>query len=624
LIDACQSNAYFRFKLKYNPALAQKLVKLPTIFKVKPEPLMPLKHRPSLKLSVCALACTLFLAGCGSTQKIPVTPNPFSANGSGNSDNVRVNTLRAFGDSYTAEDYSQATGTTNWTRQLAGMVPIGSIQNYAIGGAQAQSGESRSFSNQISTWEQRNSSITSQDLTVVYFGYNDISDGKSQDSYARSRADYRQGVDRLVAQGAASNNNRIFVTQIHDWSKNPGTNPNTAGAVKDWVNFVAGVANENPNVIAVDLYTVFNRVYQDPAKFGLSNVTEANSRFSNRDYLYHDGVHFGDKGQQIIARTYNHYLTRAWNWANALRAGGSAVSQLNQDINRNVLSLNNSATLDANKNFRLVPLLSSNLRPTTTGADNNPSFGLAFDVKTKSENGLNDGRLGLALSSADQRFDNINGEQLSSALRSQSAAVYWMQPQGAFHYSAQLSNSQHKVNQSGHDELVVRSINNQRNGQTWSVEAALRYTMEAGSTRFTPWASINQQRSSLNAGKDQSIYTTDVQYSQINSNQVLGNLGIDFASQPIHLGGHTQISWGGGIAHQQTLKQNNIDVTLKEDIHGNTAFREVLVNPRVSKTQVSLSTQADIKKRLRMQATWSVDPANQQDQTINLSTVLPF
>jgi hypothetical protein len=156
------------------------------------------------------------------------------------------------------------------------------------------------------------------------------------------------------------------------------------------------------------------------------------------------------------------------------------------------------------------------------------------------------------------------------------------------------------------------------------MEAALRYTMEAGTTRFTPWASINQQRSSLNAGKDQSIYTTDVQYSQINSNQVLGNVGIDFASRPLHWGGHTQITLGGGIAHQQTLKQNNIEVTLKEDIHGNTAFREVLVNPRVSKTQLSLSTQADIKKRLRMQATWSVDPANQKDQTLNLSTVLPF
>lgn len=585
---------------------------------------MPLNHRPSLKLTVCALACSLFLAACGSTQKIPVTPNPFSADGTGSSENVRVNTLRAFGDSYTAEDYSQATGTTNWTRQLAGMVPISSIQNYAIGGAQAQSGESRSFANQINTWEQRNSSITNQDLTVVYFGYNDIGDGKSSDSYARSRADYRQGVNRLVAQGAATNNNRIFVTRIHDWSKNPGTNPNTAGAVKDWVDFVASVANENPNIIAVDLYTVFNRVYKDPAKFGFNNVTEANALLSNRDFLYYDAVHFGNKGQEIIARTYRHYLTRAWNWANALKAGGSAASQLNQDINRNVLSLNNSTAVDANQNFRLVPLLSSNLRPANTGADNNPSFGLAFDVKTSSKDGLNDGRLGLALNSADKRFDNVNGEQLSASLRSQSAALYWMQPQGAFHFSAQLSNSQHRVDQFGHDELLVRSINNQRNGQTWSLEGVLRYTLEAGSTRLTPWMSINQQRSSLNAGKDQSIYTTDVQYSKINANQVLGNLGIDFVSQPIHFGGHTQITWGGGIAHQQTLKQNNIQVSLKEDIYGDTTFRETLVNPRVNKTQLSLSTQADIKKRLRMQATWSVDPVNQQDQTLNISTVLPF
>ncbi len=585
---------------------------------------MRLKNRPSLNLSVCAMASALLLAGCGSTAKIPVTPNPFSADGSGGSDNVRVNTLRAFGDSYTAEDYSQATGVSNWTSQLSGMVPIGSVQNYAVGGAKAKSGEYHSFANQISNWEQRSSGITNQDLTVVYFGYNDIGDGNTASSYAQSRADYQQGVDRLVAQGAASNNNRIFVTRIHDWSKNPGTNPDTSGAVKDWVNFVAGVANANPNILAVDLYTVFNRVYKDPARFGLSNVTDANTARSNSDYLYYDSIHFGNKGQEIIARTYRHYLTRAWNWANALSAGRSAASELNQDINRNVLSLNNSASVEAHKNFRLVPLLSSSLRPGPSQPGENPSFGLAFDVKTSSKDGLNDGRMGLALNSADKRFDKINGEQLSSALRSQSAALYWMQPQGAFHYSAQLSNSQHRVTQSGHDELLVRSINNQRNGQTWSLEGALRYTLEAGTTRLTPWMSINQQRSSLNSGKDQSIYTTDVQYSKINANHVLGSVGLDFASRPIHWGGHTQITWGGGIAHQQTLKQNNIQVTLKEDIYGDTSFSEVLVNPRVSKTQLSLSTQADINKRLRLQATWSVDPAKQQDQTLNISTVLPF
>jgi lysophospholipase L1-like esterase len=595
------------------------------IFNAAREPLMTLNHRPSLMLSISVIACTLLVVGCASSSKeIPVTPNPFSVDGSGGSDNVRVNTLRAFGDSYTAEDYSQATGTTNWTRQLSSMVPTDSIQNYAVGGAKAKSGEYHSFANQISNWEQRNSAITSQDLTVVYFGYNDIGDGNTAASYAQSRADYQQGVNRLVAQGAASDKNRIFVTRIHDWSKNPGTNSETAGAVKDWVNFVADVANANPNIIAVDLFTVFNRVFEDPAKFGIINVTDANTARSSSDFLYYDSIHFGNKGQEIIARTYRHYLTRAWNWANALNAGGSAASQLNQDINNNVLSLNNSKAVGANNNLRLVPLLSSNLRANSPTSSENPSFGLAFDIKTKSENGLNDGRFGLALSNSDQRFDQINGEQLSSALRSQSAALYWMQPQGAFHYSAQFSNSQHSFSQSGHDELLVRSINNQRNGQTWSLEGALRYTVAAGNARFTPWVSINQQRSSLNGGKDQSIYTTDVQYGKINSHQVLGNLGIDFASQPIYLTGNTRISWGGGIAHQQTLKQNNIQVTLKEDIYGGTTFREVLVNPRVNKTQVSLTTQADINKRLRMQASWSVDPANQQDQTLNISTVLPF
>lgn len=586
---------------------------------------MSLSPQPTLKLTASAMACALVLAGCSSTPNhFPVTPNPFSADGSGGSSDVRVNTLRAFGDSYTAEDYSQATGTTNWTRQLATMVPINGIENFAVGGAKAQSGETFSFNNQISNWELRNSSPTSQDLTVVYFGYNDIGNGNSAANLAQARADYRQGVERLVNRGAASNNNRIFVTRIHDWSKNPGIDPNNAGAVKDWVNFVSDVANENPNVIAVDLYTVFNRVFENPSKFGFSNVTDANAARSSTDHLFYDAVHFGNKGQELIARTYRHYLTRAWNWANALKSGNAAATQLNQDITRNVLSLNNSAVLGANNNFRLVPLLSTNTTSNGTNPATKHSFGLAFDVKTSNKNGLNDGRLGLALSSAANQFDRINGEQLNASLRTQSTALYWMQPQGAFHYSAQLSNSQHRVGQSGHDELLVRSINNQRNGQTWTMEGAVRYTFTAGAAKFTPWAGINQQRSNLNAGKDQSLYTTDVQYSKISSNQVMGNVGVDFASQPIHVFNQTKLTWGGGIVHQQTLKQNKLQVSLKEDIYGDTTFQETLVNPRVNKTQLSLSTQADIRKSMRVSAAWTMDAADQQDQTFNITTVFPF
>lgn len=588
---------------------------------------MHLQQRPTLKLTVFALACSIFLIGCASSKKIPVTPNPFSADGSGGSDSVKVNTLRAFGDSYTSDGFAQSTGTTNWTRQLPGMVPIGGIQNYAIGGAKAKPGEFHSFANQISSWEQRNSAIGSQDLTVVYFGYNDIGNGNSPEGYAQSRAGYQAGVDRLVALGAASESNRIFVTRIHDWSRNPGTNSATAGAVKDWVNFVADVANSNPNIIAVDLYTVFNRVFEDPARFGIVNVTNADTNRSNNDHLYYDAIHFGNKGQEIIARTYRHYLTRGWNWANALKAGSSAASQLNKDISNNVLALDNSADLSADQTFRLVPLMANKDKASLGSQKQNTQperFGLAFDFKTNPRDKSNDGRLGLAVSSAEQQLRLIDGEQLGSALRSQSTAVYWMQPQGAIHYSAQLSNSQHQIDQSGHDELLRRSINNQRSGQTWSLEGALRYTLEAGTTRFTPWVSINQQHSTLNSGVDQSLYTSNVHYDRIRSQQTMGNVGLDFASQPIHLLGNTKISWGGGIAHQQTLKQNNIEISLKEEVFGDTTFREVLNNPRLNKTQISLSTQAEIKNRMNLQATWTVDPANKQDQTLNIKTVLPF
>ena len=88
-------------------------------------------------------------------------------------------------------------------------------------------------------------------------GYNDL----RGDIAAAEQGDLT-GVDRLVVGGAAADNRRLFVTLLHDWNRNPRTNGVTRQQVVDWNSFVAGVANSNDKIIAVDLFTAFNRIYE--------------------------------------------------------------------------------------------------------------------------------------------------------------------------------------------------------------------------------------------------------------------------------------------------------------------------------------------------------------------------
>ena len=161
----------------------------------------------------------------------------------------------------------------------------------------------------------------------------------SSQDLAAGRAGYRAGIDRLVAAGAAGSDRKLFVTLLTDWTRSPGISSDFRGRVDDWNGFVSGIANGNDNIIAVDLFTVFEKIYDDPGRFGFTNVSTADAGRSSTDALFFDQLHFGDRGQDIIARVYRHYLTRAWDWANTLDSGGSSARQLNRDIDNGLLVL---------------------------------------------------------------------------------------------------------------------------------------------------------------------------------------------------------------------------------------------------------------------------------------------
>jgi hypothetical protein len=573
---------------------------------------MPLTHQPSLKLSACALAVLLSLTACSTSKKNPSTPNPFSADGSGNSTNIQINTLRAFGDSYTAEQNTVNFGGGNWARNLAGMVPTSRIENYAYGGATAQNGHDFSLANQIT---RAGSSYANRDLSIIYMGYNDIGRfGKTQASYSASQADYRNGVNRMVALGAATANNRLFVTQIHDWSRNPAVDPNTSKAVKDWNAFVAAVANNHTNVIAVDLYTVFEKAMSNPAIFGLANATTPNAQRSKTDYLFYDGSHFGNRGQEIIARTYHHYLTRGWNWANALNAGRSASSQLSKDIEAGALSFQGGKSI--NQSVRMVPLLNPS----------SPHTALAFDVKTNPAFGDATGRIGFAYGSTAKSTlkSDFAGSHTNTNIQSTNTSLYWMQPSGGFFYTAQVSQNRHQFDQQGHDDILRSSIQNQRSASTLGFESAVRYTFGLGATTITPWVSVSQEQHVLNASTDRSLYTTDVSYRQSKVTDTYSGIGLDFDLGKMPLRGGHSLVIGGGINHQRALQRDALRLQSSEAING-IVSTEVIARDFEPRTQLSLNADLVLKQQYQLGLTYRVEPEQRRtSQALELKAKIPF
>jgi lysophospholipase L1-like esterase len=577
---------------------------------------MSLPKPVHLKLTISALATVLMLSACSSSSKKPTAvPNPFNADGTGSSNNIQINTLRAFGDSYTAEDYSSSRGTKNWTRELAALVPTGNIENYAIGRAQAQSGDYNSFGEQVSNWQRRGSASSSKDLSVVYFGYNDVGRfGKSEASYAASRAHYRDGVDRLVQSGASAGNNRIFVTQIHDWSRNPGVNnASTSQAIKDWVNFVGDVANSHPNVIAVDLYTVFNRVMENPGAFGLVNVSDANSSRSAKDFLFHDDIHFGSRGQELIARTYRHYLTRGWDWANALSAGSSASNQLSKDIEAGALNFGNGKSI--NSSVRLLPL-TSKVKATAP-------IGLAFDIKTAPILGQSNGRIGLAYGETAKNTIR-SSSSLTTDVQSTASSVYWLQPSGGFFYTAQLTQNRHRFEQRGHDDLLRSAVLNHRSANSLGFETALRYSFDLGRSTWTPWVSLSQQQHTLHAGTDRSLYTSDVSYRQSKVSDTYSGIGLDFELSQLPLRGGHRLVMGGGINHLRALQRDALRLQSSEAING-ILSTEVIERGFEPRTQLSLNADLVLKQEYQFGLTYRVEPEQRSSsQALELKAKIPF
>jgi hypothetical protein len=455
--------------------------------------------------------------------------------------------MRTFGDSYSIS----ADWGAPWNEILVSSGRAQALDNYAVGGAQAAVGLGNSFNVQIDRFLNSGFGIGDRDLTVAYFGYNDIGLGGSIDQLGLARAGYQLGVNRLIDAGAIAGERRLFVTQIHDWSRNPRANPAVRGEVLAWNEFVANVANQSPNIVAVDLYTVFERVYQNPGAFGLVNVTDVNPGRAGIDFLYYDGSHFGTKGANIIARTYNHYLTRGWDWANSLAAGASAAGRLQQDIDSGLLSLQLEQSSEALEVFQLGPDAAES--------------GMVVDFTMNRLPG-NNSRLGLALLSEQQDFDNafssVSGAD--GTLYSTGLASYIRTDMGPISSKTQISALNHTRRDRAYDEVMDFGIRTRANSSSLSVQQRFSSLVKLGGVTLAPWAGFTHHSLEMETDRHQSLYTSPTQVQASGYNTLMAGSGLNVVGHPIALSHGAELQLNASLSVEQSLYRDSVELSFKE------------------------------------------------------------
>lgn len=222
--------------------------------------------------------------------------------------------LVVLGDSYSDVDY---TSFPNWCEILVNRGRAATMTNLARSGATAMEYSAApvrgSFKRQLDLF-LANPQFGPDDVTVVYFGYNDIA--RSTDArwttLNQAKADFRVGVDRLLTAGAATGKRRLLLTAVHDWSKKPNGRAEYLPRTRHWLTFTYDFINKrratHRGIICANIFRRFNDVVARPQAYGLNNVTTVDAARSGSTALYIDSSHFGSKGHEILADEFSRTL----------------------------------------------------------------------------------------------------------------------------------------------------------------------------------------------------------------------------------------------------------------------------------------------------------------------------
>lgn len=215
--------------------------------------------------------------------------------------------------------------------------------NAAFGGARSDSLTSSppGLPAQIASYLGHSGTFGANDVASVWAGANDIfqalpgaaaSPSTAGATMTTASATAAGNVSARVNQLAGAGARTILVMNLPDLGKTPqfSSDPSASAlttlsamtfntALNSGLNTVAG-AQGGSNIVQVDIYTAFNAIIANPARFGLTNVTQAcinvtacvtGSQDVRNANLFWDGVHPTAAGHKLVAALAGQYLYTA-------------------------------------------------------------------------------------------------------------------------------------------------------------------------------------------------------------------------------------------------------------------------------------------------------------------------
>ena len=562
-----------------------------------------------MRSSVIAITTALALSGCGgggssagSSNPEPVSPppvsppppppppppsvfevtNPYALSDAGDVDDVKVDRTFIFGDSY-----SQTTRVTDddvtvrdWINTLVDDGKTSTFSNFSVGGARARDSEvvRKSFRAQVDKFVAQDKRPDGGDLTVTYFGYNDIHANNALDL---SFADYKTSLNRLIDLGATDKKQRLFVTMLHDWGRNPGDSDSLRDKVIQWNKWIAGYANNRSRVVAVDLFTPFERIYENPEKYGFTNVTTVDKDKAASTALYVDDSHFGDRGQNIIGQIFEYYLTRGWDFSNTLDAGSAATAELNDDLDNDRVF---SFAGDEN-GLRLFPL-GNGRGPDAmlTGTEaTGPGTGFRAHFAQEGGNGgigmqygLGDGiKVGIALGSYDSESATERDRSRNRALVEQkSLSLYGdtdlgsMGALGHWRGHTRMTFGENDIRSLAEDELIGRRNSARTEGRSFSVSerftGAIRSESPLGGFWLTPSLDLTYSHQQIDGYRIANDYVGDTIYGGSDAGELRGALGLTARLDPFDLGNDRFLGLTAHASWARSLLRDDHKVDIRQ------------------------------------------------------------
>jgi phospholipase/lecithinase/hemolysin len=512
-----------------------------------------------------------------------VVPNPYAA--AGDTAPTNLGRLVVFGDSYSNDNNTLRPGVRSWSRRLGASASSNYARGTATAGDQAADGTANDLRTQVDRWFADGLPQGANDLAVAYLGYNDIQ--VTERDLAASLAAYGREVDRLLAAGVGAGDRKMLLTLVHDWSQVPrelereaagGTSKRSR--VDIFNRGLVALANASDDLIAVDLRTVFDRIAADPGRYGFTNITTPDPEAADSTALYYDAIHFGNRGQDIVAQVFRHYLTRGWSWANSLSAGAAATARLQQDIDAGLvfrlgqddqaspLGLRTfvvgdgearSAALDEERtsepsraHFAATRLMEDD--DSGVGVDYAPDRTTRIGAVISRYHGADETRTSFASSAT-----NVESNAVSFYLRRRVAGF-------DIGTTATFSDDQHR--RQDHDVLVDATSSAAFGGSTTSFATTASRPIRAGAGWLQPWLNLTRTTQRVAGFEQSNPYVSDLRFSGATIEDTRLGLGLAGRLDPLALGEETWLTLEGGVSYTHGLAEEGYRVRIREAATG--------------------------------------------------------